>query len=167
MEVASTGSTLFTRVKAPYVNRVIPEGLYRYLLMARTRVVSQYEPVSGRARFEAMIKQKAEDAYFGHVSGKKLRDMIEKRITLVEVENMRLKREVERTQDVRDALVEIGLDPAERSTWAVRDAHDTWKGKIPAHLVVNLKHMASDINQLLTNLERKGICEPSSPAPEA
>ena len=157
MEVSLTGTRLFTRVKAPYVHREIPEAeqLFRYLLMSRTRIVGEYDPLArhGRAMMEQVLSQKAEDAHFGALAGKRIHELIKKRISLVEIRNIELEQRNKSYDDVRAVLKELGMDPTRPSHWGLARRVKEWRGDMPESVINEMEHLKQQIEIVLRKIK--------------
>lgn len=162
IEASKTGNRLFTRIKAPYVERTIPEELYRYLLMSRVRITREDEEIRGnptKSQVQHMLGQKAADAHFGRLAGKRIAALVRERISEVEVQNMKLEQQAKTYDEVRAALTELGMDPANPSTWGLRQRVLSLREVVPAGLETSLNELAQGIDAALKRIEiaRSGV----------
>lgn len=120
---ASTGSCLFTKKKAPYRDVQIPESIWRYIVMCRTRITKETSTEGAREFWTQWLASKNEDKYLGHRVGRKLKEVISKQIYEAQCENQRLKMELTGLQDVRTMLAKefgFGVDGTVPDEWAVK-----------------------------------------------
>jgi DNA repair MmcB-like protein len=102
------GARLITKKKAPYRDVVIPESVYRYILMCRVRVESESDrSESDRDRWRHWLTLKAEDQKLGYQVAKRIRE----RATELEIENHRLTKQMENYDRVKVALKRLGYNP--------------------------------------------------------
>lgn len=96
MYVASTGSRLITKKKAPYRNVNIPESIYRYIIMSRARITNGTygnTEETDEEFWRRWMKEKEDNLNFGHKVSKRIWRIIEKKILDVESDNRTLNAE--------------------------------------------------------------------------
>ena len=78
VEVASTGSRLLTKRKAPYRAGGLDEALAKYLLMSRVRVVNEWEATASARdeRLKDWLATKKDLRSLGDMVGKGIRDQV-------------------------------------------------------------------------------------------
>ena len=154
MEASLTGSRLFTRVKAPFVQRPIPEEVFRYILMSRVKIVDEQPHHTSRERIEAILSAKAGDLHFGRLAGKRIHQLVKERISKVEAENMELIQRYKDYDEIREVLGRLGLDPRHASTWAVERKVADLKRVVPAGLEQVLADARTGLDQALKRIEK-------------
>ena len=120
--VTENGSRCVTKRRAQYREVDIPESLWRYILMCRTRIDAEIDPGDrGANRAEqakTLLAKKAEWSEIGHLFARHIREQADK----VEIENHRLKKEMERCDEVKAILKELGVESALHLTqWNLRE----------------------------------------------
>ena len=105
--IASTGTRAFTKKKAPFRDVEVPESLWRYLLMCRTRVQREYVHEEGNAeRWQKWLAEKAEKQEIGWNASKRIRE-------IAEDAGRRAKRAEKRVADyaeLEERFAELGID---------------------------------------------------------
>ena len=111
MYVAKTGTRLYTKRKAPHRDVEIPESLWRYVLMCRTRVKDEGDgsPRLGFDYWKEWLKQKHEKQRIGTEIGKRLWELYEEAVT----RQNHAEQLVDGYGIVRARLEELGIDPDE------------------------------------------------------
>jgi hypothetical protein len=154
MESSLTGSRLWTRVKAPFVERPIPEGIFRYILMSRVKIIGEYEPnPMSRERVQSLLESKAEDIHFGRLAGRRIHQLVKDRISKVETENRELVARYKAYDDIRETLGRLGLNPRHASTWAVERKIADFQQVVPAGLESALSHAHTGLGLALNKIE--------------
>jgi len=154
MEASLTGSRLFTRVKAPFVDRPIPEEVFRYILMSRVKIEDEQPHHTSRERIEAMLSAKAGDLHFGRLAGKRIHQLVKERISKVEEENRELVERYKAYDEIREVLGRLGLDPRHASTWAVERKIADLKQVVPAGLERALDDARAQLVDALARIEK-------------
>lgn len=151
-------SRLVVRKKAPYRDLAVPEELYRYILMARTRIVPPRHNEGGRAKYwRDWIETRAENRRLGHEVSEAIRQHVER----VECDNERLKTQNESYDDVREFMKSIGLDSdATAYRWDVERRYKAAQSLIPLEFTQALDNMG----QVIADLQKQ-IRELTSPKP--
>jgi hypothetical protein len=134
MWVAKTGSRIYTKKKAPHRDVQIPEDLWRYVLMCRTEVRSEFrnEPKDERlAHWKEWLKTRQEAKDLGNQVAYHTRKYIQE----VWAENGKLKVENEALAYLEKRAIELGVNPHEPiRKWEVCSAMDKISGAAPAWL---------------------------------
>ncbi len=115
MYVASTGSRIVTKKKSPYRRGVVvPENLYRYILMNRVEIVdSTFNGIHQETTadfWRKYMEKKRDDTNFGHRVSKRIREVIIKRIHKVEDENLGLQEENQKLREMKEFCEQQGID---------------------------------------------------------
>lgn len=106
--LTTAGSRLLTKKKAPHRNVVIPEEVYRYILMCRVSITRdrwQMDDEDRAAYWRKFIQAKDENRKLGFEVSRAIRN----HVTAVESENKELKRQMESYDDVRQLLTQLGI----------------------------------------------------------
>lgn len=107
------GARLITKKKAPYRDVVVPESVYRYILMCRVGVQPEYQKENEREYWREWMRQKDEDQKLGYG----VSETIRKRASELEIENTRLKQTMKRYDDVRRTLTALGYPAGSTYLW--------------------------------------------------
>ena len=114
--VAKTGTRMFTKKKAPYRDAIVPESLYRYILMARSKITKprfSLDPPKERSRkayWESWMEHKTIDRDFGLRVSKKIAETVQKRILDVESKNEILQKNNQKLAAIQEALESLGIN---------------------------------------------------------
>ncbi len=150
-QVASTGTRLYCKRKAVPRTDPIPEEIYRYILMARARIVSPYEQFNKESKsafFSSWLEARKVDRELGARVSKTLSARIDQEIDLVRRENARLKHENEKFEELRMICKDLGVDPGH--VWVDefrRKLGQRLKGSKPA-ITFNLKNALESLNYM-------------------
>lgn len=131
LQVAKTGTRLFTKKKAPRRDVQIPEELYRYILMSRVKIKGEVEE-HGRGRvdaFQSFLEDKRHKKRIGHLVG----GAVGEHCRRLKTENDQLRRRMGVYARVRRQLKELGIDP-EAPDYEIRRDIDRLRGEIPPWL---------------------------------
>lgn len=153
---SKTGTRLYSKKKAVRRDVEIPESLYRYVLMCRSKISRGTEfgiVTSGREFWEEWLKSKKSDLDFGHRVSQSIRSLVAEKITKVECENLLLRKQNESLEDIRCFLKEIGVDPDRHylSRLNVEAAIARLNDLIPSDLRASLRMLESSLRR--TNIE--------------
>lgn len=155
---STTGTRLYTKRAPAFRDVVIPESLFRYVLMARTRVRNEYQSVDEAEKWRLWLAEKDEEKKIGWNVSCKIRQLVEKRIDKVESENKRLRRVHSGYDEVRKICEGLNIDPSflynlrRQVEGAVKDAGE-------GALVRRLECVANDIGSLVKLLRKAGRSE--------
>jgi len=109
------GTRLYTKKKAPLREVEVPESLFRYILMSRTQVVGSRIMGGGRKPdreyWREWLDGRHADAALGRSVSAALRDRLTKKVSEVEVENIRLQAENKIHADLAAVLESAGISP--------------------------------------------------------
>lgn len=112
---SKNGTRLYCKKKAPYRNVEIPLSLYKYILMSRTKIVdSTYvnsnSGISRKEYWQQWLVEKKEKQELGYNVSKKIRQLYDKNVLYVKMRQAQLETRVEKLEDVKRILKEIGFD---------------------------------------------------------
>lgn len=115
---SKNGVRLFTKKKAPERDVEIPESLFRYVLMCRSKITLEHGYADlGASYWQNWLATKKENRELGYNVSRALRELVSERVDVVHTENVRLKSELANVQKFRDALEGAGLTVRE---WNMR-----------------------------------------------
>lgn len=123
IETTKNGARLLTRKKAIYREVDIPDGLYRYLLICRTRIDPPNEYEDPRAYWERWLVQRKIDRTFGAMVGGQISRHYWDSYAELERENGRLSNRIKQFEEIERLCREQGVDPHESGAgWKLRAA---------------------------------------------
>lgn len=139
---SKTGSRLYTKKRAPTRNVIVPEDLWMYLLMCRSRIESEYavESAADRDYWKRWLAQKRENRELGHRVRGELRKVVTERVDKMWCENQRLVGENKRLTDVRETLKRLGLSTHE-SVWGIEHRHKELMAAVPYRLKSSVQEL--------------------------
>lgn len=109
--ISSTGESLVTKKKAPFRQVAIPDSIYRYILMCRTKIIKEVERFtsqSSREHWQNWLAVKRENQKLGWMVSKRVAEMAHD----LERKNEELKSKHGHYDDVRAMLRQLGFtDP--------------------------------------------------------
>lgn len=148
-----TGTRLFTKRKAPYRDVVVPEDLYRYILMARAKITRDAGTAPDKSDRRVMgikdyLEGRATKYYLGHMLGIKLAEAqvdLEKNQALLESQ-------LSEMADIRTLLEEFGYTPP-YDRWsferAARDIRRAVQGNVDP-----LRNSVQEMKRYISAMER-------------
>lgn len=156
--VAGESGRLVTKQKAHYRHVQIPESVWRYILMCRTRITPprtfMSEDKPNAEYWKEWLEQKAENRRLGY----KVSTAITDHVSRVEHENRELKRQHERYDDVIKVLDELGYRPEDRD-WVsglhLRRKVERLSEVIPPHVVQSLQTLEASIKAVRATLAQE------------
>lgn len=118
LETSTAGARLFIKRKAQYRAIEEPSSLFRYVLMCRSRVGSELtETTDRRAFWKLWMEEQKIDTMFGHNVSRSIAKRLQEEITLVGLENHRLKKQCEGYAEIKIILAKLGL-PENCDSWS-------------------------------------------------
>jgi hypothetical protein len=129
---------LYSKKEAPYRNVEIPESLYRYLLFSRTRVVGERdERQYCKEYWQDWMNKREIDADFGWRVSKAIREVVEKRITVVETESRNLKQQMKSYDAVQQLLRDLNMvgDDGHVCEWSAENRIRDLQKAVPPKLL--------------------------------
>lgn len=150
---SKTGTRLTTKKKAPHRDVEIPESLWRYILIARTRVTRESLPqVRGREYWQRWLKQKEEDRELGHLVSKTIQETLANRVTAVRLENERIKNENDSLREVREFLDNNKIPYA--SVWTVRHRLERLQKILDPEDLQAIRRASTALNKVLEKVDQ-------------
>lgn len=151
---ASTNSKrLYTKKKAPRREVSIPESLYRYILMARTKIHAPSSGSSGTQSREEFLKDWLEK----RDNGQELNYLVSARISKVVANtqelNNKLTRDIAKYERVKTILKSKGLDP-DTTSWEIEREIDKVLGLLPPDFKRNVDQCINYLSDLKDTIEK-------------
>ena len=162
IHVASTGTRLFTKRKAPpkQIDMEKLDGMFRYILMNRCQIVdstfNQIKRSSSKEYWEQWLIDKKLDHVFGNRVSKSIRQIVDEQVTKVLSENKRLEVQIEKYQELHDKLVEGGYvdeEFGEIGRYSFGGLQDKIFNNIPSdqrYIIKQALKSLEDLNKLIT-----------------
>lgn len=152
--VSKTGNRLFTKRKAEFRNVSIPESIFRYILMARVKVLSGcHDSSKPDAEFwNRWLDDNKKTKIAGRRLGARIGEKIESAYKLANRENERLRRENESLQDVRDFLIRNGIS----LRYDVSERIQEKMNGIDANLIFDLERIKARLGDAINRLKKPG-----------
>lgn len=140
--VTSSGGRLYMKKKAPYRDVVIPESIWRYILMCRARIGAETEDINrkqhGREYWQKWLTDRATDKELGYMVSRAVRGHVED----VERESRRLEKKMAQYDDVRATLQKLGWTAPDKE-WIdggmVNRKISTLREIVPPHVISQLE----------------------------
>lgn len=154
---SKNGTMLFTKKKAPFREVIIPESLYRYILMWRVHIIRECNSTSQLEYWKHWLAEKKEKQEIGYQVRGKIRELYNN----LQKQVRHMENKIEIYDEFKRALINIGFDPDDYSTWYVEDRlRQALQGVPPG--------IDSQIERLIENLITvKGELTPTQKLPEA
>lgn len=119
--VTSTNKVrLYMKRKATHRNVEIPISIYKYILMWRAQIIRKADR-SKQGYWKNWLATKNEKKELGYNVSKKLREIIERKIDTVSLENSRLRNENNRLTEIKNLLKELGYNETYFSIYTAKD----------------------------------------------
>lgn len=155
IECTRNATRLLTRRKAAHRDVVIPESVWRYVLMCRARIVQPNHTTRSRQEFwTEWLRERETDRTLGWEVGGKIRQLYEENVERVEKENNRLASENEGLAEVKRILDEMGITSV--NTWRteqlIRDRIAESRSGMTRELRKSLEAAGERISKLLAEL---------------
>ena len=113
---SKNATCLYCKKKAPHRDIKIPEDLFKYILMSRTKIVdSTYTNKNNgndnRKRYwQNWLAEKKENQELGYNVSKKIRQLYDKNVEFVKREQNKLEIRIEKLENAKRVLEELGFD---------------------------------------------------------
>jgi hypothetical protein len=164
MWVASTGTRIYIKKKAPYREIDEPAELYKYILISRAKIIDYNLGISNartpKEYWTEWLKKRKIDREFGYRVGKAIKKTVKEEIEKVQQESDFLRIENERIKDTLLLLEREGIDITVGG-WGIRDQVREIirkiKGELPPCFDRDLKNAIAN----LQTIERT-ICDYSA-----
>ena len=159
MWVATTGTRLYTKKKAPHRDIENPHDLMKYILMCRCEIVRSTMYHGNRSEeveyWKHWLEEADEKKSVGYKVSKKLQQLFETRVEDVERINRRLKTENERLQTVKKVFDELNI---RLCSWNIEDEirkhiNDA-KQVLPIGIRDSLRSASDILNKFVLELDK-------------
>lgn len=149
MTVTTNRTGLLTKKKAPHRDVVIPESLWRYILMSKVNSFPRTREDWGEE-----LKGKEADRAIGRVNSKKIRKLVTSRISEIEQENHLLQYRMKQYDQFKQALADYGFDPEHLpSRWDLKRQLQEHQSMFDEELKRKLKQACNVLLQLSAEIE--------------
>lgn len=154
LEIASTGTRLFTKKKAPFRSIDFPSDLFTYILMCRVRIKKDLDnDFSSVDYWTEWVNNKENKRNLGHLVSQKLQSDYKQNIERVENENSKLRDQNQKFDEFKTMLSDMGIDNLE-DYWKVRNKIRDLKNDLDfTHLKKILTESKLNIEMLLNRIE--------------
>ena len=144
---------LFLKKKAAFRDVVIPESLWRYLLMWRTKiVVEREERETPKEFFKEWMKEKDANKLFGWQVSRALATTIKERIEKVDQQNTKLEGRIKQLEKVEEFCRDLGINPYNK--YDVQRKVKEQLRLIPEHFTFQLTRMIEELQQIKETCEK-------------
>lgn len=155
MYVTKTGTKCIIKKKAPHREVAIPESLYRYILISRTKILDRDADTGEResevAFWKGWLEEKKIDFALGRRVRKALAERIEKEIDEVRSENKELKEKQKNLEEVASFLEKIDVSPC---SWRREEAIKRAVNAIPKNLDSQLEDCIEQLTETRDGLHK-------------
>jgi len=143
------GTRLFTKKKAVSRDVLIPDLLWRYVLMARTTIVTE-RTFNQKGYWEGWLKDRKINGEFGCRVSKAIQETIKNEIEKVRIENRDLKQENENLEAIKQKLEDLGINPTV-GVWEFERKYKALLKEIETGIPEGLEHYLGEVT---TNIQR-------------
>lgn len=144
--VTRTGGRLLTKRKAVYRDVQIPDSVFRYILMCRAGIGEAPQMQTPAERWRDWLAEKGENQELGWRVSKRIRELVQERITNARSQNRRLEGQQKKYAEIAAVCDELGI-----TVGALWDVRGTVKRKIAE---ANGAQLARQIGELVSGLDR-------------
>jgi hypothetical protein len=164
---SKTGTRLYEKKKAAFREVVIPENLYRYVLMCRTVVTRD----NYGARIDAdqatywrdWMAKKEDERELGRAVAGTVSKMIMTKAAQAEHTLRTAEQKMKEYDKIRETITSMGLDPDCFSSWGVKRHVESLLAAVPDDVMHTLDHAQETLKRVTEKLAR--LRETSSPNP--
>jgi len=107
---SKNATMLYCKKKAPHRNVEIPASVFKYILMSRIKIKDNEEKYSLREYWQNWLDDKTENQKLGYNVSRKIRQLYDKNVKDVKVKQDRIDLQMERLEDVKEILKDLGFD---------------------------------------------------------
>lgn len=145
---SKNGTRLYTKRKAVRREIIIPESLFRYVLMWRTRITNEQYHQTLDDYWQHWLREKDEKKQLGHNVSRKIRQLVNERIDKVEKENRELQFKIKALNNVKLELERLGINNAEIYNHRLKQKIKEIETGIPDGLIMYLDRVIDDLNEV-------------------
>ncbi len=159
MWVATTGTRLYIKKKAPHRDIENPHDLMKYVLMCRVEIVRSTMYHGNRSEeveyWKQWLEKEDEKKSVGHKVSKKLQGLFKTRVEDVERTNRHLKVENERLQIVAKVFKDMGIRSC---SWnleeMIRERINETRQVLPVGIRDSLRNASETLNRFILELDK-------------
>lgn len=110
---SKNGTRLYCKKKAPHRDVKIPDSVFKYILMSRAKIVdSDYYNIKNDKKeyWRQWLDEKKENQELGHNVSRKIRQLYNKNVKLVKMNQDRIEVRLEKLESVKRILKELGFN---------------------------------------------------------
>jgi hypothetical protein len=112
---SKNGTRLYCKKKAPHRDVIIPDSVFKYILMSRAKIVdSTYANVENgndkKRYWQQWLDNKNENQDLGYNVSHKIRQLYDKNVKLVRMNQDQLEIRIEKLESIRIILKDLGFD---------------------------------------------------------
>lgn len=122
--LSKNGTRLFCKKKAPYRHVEIPASVYKYILMSRTKIVDStyYTNTDNGGKdkqiyWQQWLDDKNEKQNLGYNVSRKIRQLYDKNVKRVKMNQDQLENRIENLEDAKRILKELGFEKPDNIGW--------------------------------------------------
>jgi hypothetical protein len=149
IQVASTGTRLFTKKKAPHreIEQPVPLLLYALMRAGSFEVYSTGDSREANARYwERWLKSKRDLREIGRRVGKAMRERIREEVDEAKLENKELRHKLEKLEGAKLTLDRMGVD---LSSWRLDDEIVAAASGVQRDMVLAARRLRSTVDSFL------------------
>ena len=110
---SKNGTRLYCKKKAPHRDVRIPDSVFKYILMSRSKVVgSNYCNIKNDKKeyWQQWLDEKKEKQNLGHNVSRKIRQLYDKNVKFIKINQGRIENNLEKLEGVKRILKELGFN---------------------------------------------------------
>ena len=111
---SKTGTKLYCKKKAPHRNVIIPDSVFKYILMSRSNIVdstySNNSKSNKKQYWQQWLANKNENQKLGYSVSKKIRQMYDKDVDIVARNQYKIESDIKKIENVKKILKELGFN---------------------------------------------------------
>ena len=160
---SKNATRLYCKKKAPHRDIKIPEDLFKYILMSRVKIVDSTYKNNGnndRKRYwRNWLAERKENQELGYNVSNKIRQLYDKNVAFVKSDQRRLEMRVEKLENAKRILEELGFD-SDNLGWGyekkIRDRITEINAGLPEKdIVQNLKNAIGNLQNIINVIQLK------------
>ena len=158
---SKNGVRLYTKKKCVRREVEIPETLFRYILMWRTKIGRnhQQENEDSKEYWTRWLKEKRANQELGYRVSKKVSRILSERVDKAHTESHRIQKANEKLQEIKDLIAKLGFKPTEICRWGFKERFEQRLKELNAGLLEKflpwLKQAEVNLGQVYDLLTKK------------
>lgn len=163
MYVAKTLNGIRIVKKPPHRHIVVPESLYRYILMNRVKIKDESSFNNGNNNmnngnkkefWERWLAEKDENKRFSQLVIYNIKKCLTDKYLAIIKENDEVKRQNEDLTNIKNRLTEMGVNINESYwTWGVKNKLDAFNNSFPLWITRDIKRLSKSLSSFVNNIE--------------